>query len=109
MAVIVATTIADGTCQLVVAPITHTQPARLSHSIEIPKNVKRDLGLDAERSWVVLSELNRFIWPGPDVRVIAGRTDPYFGTLPDWLFVRIRDGIAGIAGSNAMRMIKRTE
>ncbi len=29
---------------------------------------QRRLGLDDERSWVVLSEGNRFLWPGPDLR-----------------------------------------
>jgi hypothetical protein len=27
------------------------------------------LGLDAERSWVMLTEANRFVWPGPDLRM----------------------------------------
>lgn len=109
MAVVVATKRADGLSQILVAPITHRQPASLSHAIEIPKIVKRDLGLDEERSWIIIDELNRFIWPGPDVRVVAGRADPYFGAIPDWLFIQVREGIGALAGKNAMRMIKRTE
>ena len=41
--------------------------------VEIPAPVKERLRLDADRSWVVLSEWNEFIWPGPDVRRAPGR------------------------------------
>lgn len=37
----------------------------------LPLNSRRRqtrLGLDDERSWVVLTEANRFVWPGPDLR-----------------------------------------
>ncbi len=50
-----------------VLPITHAPPADASMAVEIPPATKRRLGLDSERSWVVLSEANRFIWPGPDL------------------------------------------
>jgi hypothetical protein len=50
---------------------------------------KRRLGLDEASSWVVLSEGNRFAWPGPDMRrVTAGRFD--YGFLPPALFTRIQ-------------------
>jgi hypothetical protein len=58
----------DGTIRVVVAPITHTPPADPDASIEIPAQVKARLGLDGERSWVRLDEVNRFVWPGYDLR-----------------------------------------
>jgi hypothetical protein len=39
-------------------------PDRLDEAVEIPAVVKRHLGLDEARSWIVVSEINRFIWPG---------------------------------------------
>ena len=33
--------------------------------MEIPLATKARLGLDDARSWIVLNEANRFIWPGP--------------------------------------------
>jgi hypothetical protein len=51
-----------------VLPITHAPPSDPNLAVEIPAAVKRRLGLDDERSWVVLTEANRFIWPGPDLR-----------------------------------------
>ncbi|MDQ0474676.1 type II toxin-antitoxin system PemK/MazF family toxin [Labrys wisconsinensis] len=43
-----------------VVPITHAPPADTSLAIELPPGVKRHLGLDGARSWVVLHEGNRF-------------------------------------------------
>src|SRR6201986_3929979 len=50
-----------------VVPVTHTPPARAQTAVEIPLAVKRHLGLDGERSWVILDEGNRFLWPGFDL------------------------------------------
>jgi len=56
-----------------VLPVTHAAPADPADALEIPLATKQRLGLDSERSWVVLSEANDFIWPGPDLRpVVSG-------------------------------------
>jgi hypothetical protein len=34
----------------------------------IPAATKRRLGLDDARSWIIVTESNRFIWPGRDLR-----------------------------------------
>ncbi len=68
---VVVTTRKDGDrIQIVVAPITHTDPGQASLAVEIPTATKQRLGLDDERSWIVTSELNVFEWPGPDIRPI---------------------------------------
>ena len=73
-----------------VAPITHTQPSDPSLAIEIPAKVKQHLGLDAERSWIVLDEFNEFAWPGFDLRPVPGKPGRYsYGFLPPALFSRI--------------------
>lgn len=53
-------------------PVTHSPPAQSALAMEIPALVKERLSLDADRSWVVLSEWNEFVWPGPDVRRAPG-------------------------------------
>jgi len=58
----------DGARPVTVLPITHSPPADDHLAVEIPIEVKRRLGLDDARSWVILSEANRFDWPGPDLR-----------------------------------------
>lgn len=109
MVVVVARVEQEGATLLLVAPITHAKPEREADAVEIPANVKRHLGLDSERSWVVLTELNRFTWPGPDVRLAPGRDSPFYDALPDWLFARVRDGIAEVARRGRIGVTKRSE
>ena len=40
-----------------------TTPARGDAAIEIPAQTKKRLGLDEDRSWIMLTEANRFVWP----------------------------------------------
>ena len=73
--------------QVAVAPITHSYPYDLKSAIEIPLLVKQHLGLDGERSWIVLNEINEFVWPGFDLRPVKGddsRVD--YGYLPPHFF-----------------------
>jgi len=80
---------ANDTTVVVVLPITHTQPADPAAAIEIPGAVKHHLGLDHERSWIVVAEGNEFDWPGYDLRKI-GRSDRYdYGFLPPRFFRQV--------------------
>lgn len=106
---VVAAVVRNGRTQLFVAPVTHSEPASPTDAIEIPANVKAQLGLDRDPSWIVVTELNRFIWPGPDVRVAPGHDGPSYDLLPDWLFVRVRDAILRHSRSGRLRVTKRTE
>lgn len=59
-----------------VLPITHSEPKDANLALEIPSVTKKRLGLDSERSWIVLSEANQFTWPGPDLRpAVRGDAD----------------------------------
>lgn len=87
---------ADGGTTVIVAPITHAAPNDLTASIPIPSSTCRDLGLDAGDHWLRLDELNRFVWPGYDLRTIPGQAGAYaYGMLPKALFDRLREGILG--------------
>lgn len=77
---------ADQTTVVTVLPITHSAPSDPKTAIEIPMQVKRHLGLDDRRSWIVVTEGNEFIWPGYDLRRLPS-TDRYdYGFLPPRLF-----------------------
>lgn len=69
-----------------VFPITHQAPKDADAAVEIPTAVKEHLGLDAERSWVMVDEANRFVWPGYDLRKIPGHDRYDYGFLPPNLF-----------------------
>ena len=84
----------DEDTAVIVAPITHSPPDSAAHAVEIPYKVKRSLGLDDKRSWVLLGEVNHFAWPGYDFQPVPGGKGRYdYGFLPPRLFEQIRMGI----------------
>lgn len=72
-----------------VLPVTHSPPSDPSQALEIPVETKHRLGLDDERSWVVMTEANQFEWPGPDLRPTrAGEAGSVaYGHLPEVLLM----------------------
>jgi len=84
----------NGDISVIVAPITHAPPDDPADSIELPPAICRSLGLDGHRHWLRLDELNRFAWPGFDLRAIPGRPGQYvYGMLPRSLFEDLRTAI----------------
>ena len=97
----------DETTIVTVLPITHATPVDPTGAVEIPAAVKRHLGLDDARSWVVVAEGNEFDWPGYDLRKI-GRTDRYdYGFLPPRFFAQILDAFERWHRANKARLITR--
>ena len=70
---------------------------------------KQTAGLDAERCWVVLTELNIFRWPGPDVRPVESNLDrsPIAGAFPARFYERIREGVQGHADAGRFAELVR--
>ena len=100
-----------GDLVVTVVPVSHSPPKRSDDAIEIPLPTKKRLGLDAARSWVIASEINRFVWPGPDLRPVsraeAGRFD--YGLLPPSLFLQIKERLGACAKAQRLRAVRRTE
>jgi hypothetical protein len=87
--VIVLTTerASDGPTVVTVLPVTSRVPDNAAAAIEIPRAIKNMLGLDAQRSWVMVSEGNKFVWPGYDLRKVPGNPARYaYGFLPPRFF-----------------------
>jgi hypothetical protein len=98
-AVVLVSKARDGVDQVYVVPLTTKAPARDQLAIAVPEAIHRDLGLSADRSWIVITEWNRFSWPGYDIRPIPGREPSVsYGYLPASFFRKVRDAIvaAGI-------------
>lgn len=83
----------DGDVRVLVAPITHSPRADPSASIRVPPDVCRRLGLDNDQQWLRVDELNRFSWPGYDLRPIPGRGGIEYGLLPRGLFLQLKKRI----------------
>lgn len=110
-AVVMSLAASGGNTRIIVLPITHTPPGKEARAIEIPLATKLRLGLDYARSWVVLSEANRFIWPGPDIRPFdtpQGRGISY-GFLPPGFFRAMRDNFLALDAEAKTRQVMRTE
>jgi len=92
-----------------VLPITHTAPVRDTEAMEIPASVCRSAGLDAGRSWVILSEFNEFVWPGFDLAIVPGRTPRTvaYGFLTPGFFSRLRQRWLALDASRKSRRVPR--
>jgi hypothetical protein len=108
-AIVVAVENNSGATEVVVAPITHLEPMPPSQGIEIPPKVKQHLGLDHDRSWVIVNDLNVFTWPGFDLHPVpnAGAGIYHYGFLPPKLHRAIAERITALG--NAAHVTNRNE
>jgi hypothetical protein len=93
-----------------VLPVTHSPPQD-NDAIEIPSLLKTHLGLDAERSWIVMSEGNLFRWPGPDLRpaVNGELATIVYGVLPPRFFKTVKDRFLVNLRARQAEVMRRTE
>ena len=99
----------SGDIRVLVLPITHSRPKDMKLAVEIPAKVKERLALGLEQSWVVLSEWNEFIWPGPDLRLVHGAVSSVaYGILPPSFFSMIRDRFLALAEAGRSKRVVRT-
>ena len=109
--IVLASQTAAGQAFVTVVPVTHTQPADPQTAVEIPPQIKDALRLDEQPSWIVVSELNGFLWPGPDLRQVQGSNPPRFdyGVLPPGFFRRIRDQLVALHAARRVQAVPRTQ
>lgn len=105
------TTDDEGEVRVLVLPVTHTAPTQEELAIEIPASVKRHLGLDDAQSWIVVSESNEFLWPGPDLRRVKDGDDSTvaYGFLPPKLFTRVRQRFLKLDAARRAKRVPRTQ
>lgn len=94
-----------------VLPVTHSAPADSADALEIPLPTKQRLGLDSDRSWVVLTEANDFIWPGPDLRpaVSGDLSSVAYGMLPPGFIRALRERVVDRWRTAGAKAESRTE
>ena len=89
-AIVVATEGESGATRVAVVPITHARPDAGSPAhLPLTATDLRALGLDGAPHWVVVDEVNRFTWPGHDLRPIPGTGRIDHGMLPEASFRRV--------------------
>jgi hypothetical protein len=108
-AIVIASRTEEGDIVVTVAAITHSPPSRAQDAVELPPDVKRRLRLDAQRSWVICSELNRFVWPGPDLRPVSRQRPGEFvyGILPPGFMRQVFERLAALRAERKPRIVVR--
>lgn len=94
--------------EVFIAPVTHTPPVRSERALELATATKSRLGLDDIRSWIITTEVNRFIWPGPDLRPAPDGRDCY-GLLPAKMAIELVSQIKLNAQDSTLRIIGRDD
>ena len=109
-AIVLAAEDAGGDLMVMVAPITHTPPRQPGKAVTLASYVKRRLGLDDEPSWIIADEVNRFVWPGPDLRPVSSRRPDQldWGFLPEDVFAELRRKIVALARAKDLAVVPRT-
>ena len=97
---------ADGATVVLLAPITHSEPRSGDRAVEIPQAVKKHLGLDDLRSWVMVDEVNETAWPGYDLQPNALGQYAY-GFIPPSLFGRIKAVMIQVLQSSRLKRVPR--
>ncbi len=91
-----------------VLPITHTAPVDAMAAIKIPRAIKKHLGLDEARSWIIIAEGNEFVWPGYDLRQ-APKTGAYtYGFLPPRFFNQVLDAFLSFHEAGQLKTTPRS-
>lgn len=91
---------------VILAAITHSPPRISIDAIEIPARVRQALGLDHDRSWIVLTEVNRARWDDPGI-VPAKPTSWEYGRLPLKLWGQLRDDIVARSRNRNLKIVDR--
>ncbi len=109
-AVVLATETVAG-LEVILLPITHTAPRDPTEAVELPLATKRRLGLDDARSWIALTEVNRFLWPGFDIRPKPGQgtQTACLGLLPYNFFEHVQQRLQAYITQRKLRVTDRTD
>jgi hypothetical protein len=108
-AIVATRQVAGETVIVTVFPITHTAPENDEDGVELPPVLKKHLGLDDARSWVAVSEVNEFVWPGPDLRPVAGKTDRFdYGVVPPKFLRKLQEAFFARLQKRLLTVVRRT-
>ncbi len=94
--------------EVYISPITHTPPEEPEKALAIPAATKARLGLDSQDSWIITTEVNRFIWPGPDVRSVPSGGLTY-GHLPAAMTREVVQQIKAHASDRSLLLVGRDD
>ena len=93
---------------VVILPITHTRPEKNTVGVEIPKKVRKALGLDDAPSWVIVSEHNVDEWPNAGLAPLPGQPGVFsYGFIPPGLFARVKASFLELCEAGRSGSVRR--
>jgi len=100
----------DRSTRLLVLAITHAARTDPEAAVLFPQEVKRRVGLDDAPAWIVTTEANAFVWPGPDIRPVPGRRPRtvVYGRVPDGLLRQVARSFLANRERQRNRLVRRT-
>ncbi|MEK7661327.1 MAG: type II toxin-antitoxin system PemK/MazF family toxin [Pseudomonadota bacterium] len=97
-----------GETKVTVAPITSSALKNAADGVEVPLEVKKHLGLDSGNSWIIITEVNQFVWPGYDIRPIKANNDKFdYGFIPSKLFRKVKASLFEVAKMRKLKIVPR--
>jgi len=77
----------------------------------MPAGRRKESKLDDERSWVVVTEFNRFVWPGVDLQPRPGVTPRRydFGVIPGKFIARVIEVFDAARRARRVAPVVRTD
>ena len=95
--------------------MSHKSPAAFEKAIEVPRKLKRHLGLDERPSWIYTDQLNEFTWSGPELRpaewlstLPSARGSCIIGALPSNWFALVKQDIIENLKLKRAHVVRRT-
>lgn len=106
---ILAVKMEDDKKMVYVSPMTHTPPFYPEESILMPMETKERLGLDGKNSWLMISEVNKFEWPGVDVRRVPQRRErsQFYGFVPGKFLEQAHEQLRELAQVKRFKTVAR--
>jgi len=96
--------------------ISHMPPPPGRRALEVPRKLRRWIGLDDDPQWIYTDEVNVFVWPGPDLRPAQWISQRdlvedtcVLGALPDDWFSLVKQHFLESHQMRLMRLIKRNQ
>lgn len=94
-----------------VAPMTHTAPFHPEESIQLTDATSRRLRMNCGSSWLMVNEVNKFIWPGCDIRRVPNREPRTycFGRLPEEVLLEARQKLKEFNQKKTLLFVPRDD
>ena len=98
-----------GETEILVAPITHSEPQEDTVAIAIPAKVSKCLGLDEERSYIIANESNSVVWTDPGIVPVKPGAQWAYGKIPKALYETLKASMLDLLNRKKLKTAVRKD